>query len=152
MFFSQKSLAGSKPNLQEPVSWIGIESAGVLGFCLDRQRMRKNSFCSFLPKSFQERTAVQWVEIWLRKSHLCETGLGFNSSIDTANHPCPVKSFQATVCVCDWSCGALTVMSVRTPSSFQGLNIQVTKRTDVSGVHLIYTSHHSCAVVGFFTH
>lgn len=125
---------------------MGIESAEVLGFYHAGKGWEKNKLCSFLPKSFQERTAVR-VSSVDRDGFLSQISvsrdLGFSSRLDTANHPCQVECSQVTVRVSNWSSEVLTFMSMRTLFSFQGLNIQVTKGTDVFGVHLIYTSHGS---------
>lgn len=132
---------------------MGTESAEVLGFCHAVKGWEKNKLCSFLPKSFQERTAVYVSSVdgdGFLSQISASQDLGFSSSLDIANHPCQVKCFQVIVWVSERSSEALTFMSMRTPFSFQGLNIQVTKGTNVFGVHLVYTSHHSYAVVGFF--
>lgn len=66
--------------------------------------------------------------------------LGFSSSFDIANGPCQVKRSQVVVWVSERSSEVLILMSVRTPISFQGLNVKVTEGTDIFGVDLFYTS------------
>lgn len=101
MFF-QKSSAGSKPNCQEPVSYIGIENAGALDFAF-QQRIRKIIFFSLSCKDFSGENYSLCTLSGQRDgftSHIpVRQDSGFHSSLDAANHPCPVKSFQATVCL-----------------------------------------------------